>query len=652
MKKVAIIQILFLLTFGIVSSATLSTEYQQDLVGRLEFLRGTGPQPASIFNSAEIPHCGTPITFETFINRNDLNAPYKMQAIQLSNRPNLPNSYASPAGNFLVHYTTLGSDSVYQSSVDLIGPNGTAGADGVPDYVNKIGQIADSVWNFEVNHLGYPAPPSDGFYTAGGTSAYDIYIINLGSTYYGYTPGDSAISSQRATSFIVIDNDYQFPPYSNRPLDAARVTLAHEFFHAIHFGLDYTEYDGPPSDAKLYWWEMSSTWMEEMAYDNINDYYGYLPYYFGYPWVSLLDFSAGYPLHPYGAMVFPLYLTQKFDTAIVKYIWFNCRDMGVGPNFLEAADSGISEISGGEYHLREAFAEFSMWNLFTGTRSSRAPAGYKFEEAVNYPLIPDSLFITHDSIPFLMGWPWIKDTTALVPDIPQSKLNIYKAHIPQNLAAEYIAINDVYRIPDTLRIGFFGIYSSTLGLGWNLGTAMEPLSGSTPYQVSVNYQSPPLSTISKVWTTPGNFRLYAAASVVTTNHSANPGSFGFGYSVNDTALGVMSSMQITPPYPNPALSGNDSVYFPLSLLSGERGVFNVKMSVTLFDIAGVKIKTMDTNLYNFPLFKDMKYPVIAWPLDNGQGKKVAPGVYLALCRVTFDDGTPEQVRKFKLAVIK
>ena len=305
MKTISIVALMVIMAFGILAAEPLSTQYQQDLISRLEYLRGTGPRPASMDSSQGTPHCGTSILFDAYFNRDNLTAPYKQLAIQLTARPVLPLSFVSPEGHFLIHYTTTGSDSVYQSSNDTL-----VGGNLIPIYVYRIGQIADSVWNFEIGHLGYPTPPSDGSYPAGDGPECDIYILSLPFAYYGQTSLDSTLTYTTATSFIEIDNDYNFDPYRNRPLDAARVTIAHEFFHVIHFGMDYREFDVISPSAQLYWWEMSATWMEEMAYTNINDYYGYLPYFLDYPWVSLLSFVQGYSAHPYGSVLLsPLFVT-------------------------------------------------------------------------------------------------------------------------------------------------------------------------------------------------------------------------------------------------------------------------------------------------------------------------------------------------------
>ena len=79
---------------------------------------------------------------------------------------------------------------------------------------------------------------------------------NLGGAFFGATFSETQVPDyfipgnpfSSFTSYIHIDNDFAEPSYSGvndyvaRPLDAVRVTAAHEYFHAIHFGIDAFEY--------------------------------------------------------------------------------------------------------------------------------------------------------------------------------------------------------------------------------------------------------------------------------------------------------------------------------------------------------------------------------------------------------------------------
>ena len=88
---------------------------------------------------------------------------------------------------------------------------------------------------------------------------------------YGYCSPDGAQPDNgdgRAPAFCVLDNDYARSQYGIAPINALRVTAAHEFFHAIQFAYDVYE--------DLWFMEGTATWVEDEVYDKINDNYQFL----------------------------------------------------------------------------------------------------------------------------------------------------------------------------------------------------------------------------------------------------------------------------------------------------------------------------------------------------------------------------------------
>ncbi|MGB5138769.1 MAG: hypothetical protein WBP29_09585, partial [Candidatus Zixiibacteriota bacterium] len=194
---------------------------------------------------------------------------------------NLPLEFNSTGGHFKIHYTTT------PGSRDTIDTRyGDQNSNGVPDYVEIVARIADSCWVHHVDSLGYMEPLNDAG-LGGGDERYDIFVHDVGASIYGATSPELSILDGtifRTSSWIEVDTKYQrFPGYSDRPIDALQVTLAHEFFHAIHLTYDGQEVCfGTPceqfANQNPYWLEMSAVWMEEETYDDVNDYYSYLPY--------------------------------------------------------------------------------------------------------------------------------------------------------------------------------------------------------------------------------------------------------------------------------------------------------------------------------------------------------------------------------------
>jgi len=67
-----------------------------------------------------------------------------------------------------------------------------------------------------------------------------------------------------------------------------KVTAAHEFFHAIQFGY-------PLGDGWDWWMEASATFMEDEAFDAVNDYRQYLRPWLSSPEVPLDDEAVDDP---------------------------------------------------------------------------------------------------------------------------------------------------------------------------------------------------------------------------------------------------------------------------------------------------------------------------------------------------------------------
>jgi hypothetical protein len=396
--------LLILLVVGCapLQAESLSRERQIEIIQNYMYVTGQSTQlPAQALGAIPwyqevLPiKCGTPAVAEFFHNRHKLDKDLLLaMGAKLYARPSYDPAphytYDSPSGQFKVHYTTTGPHAVYEANRDR-------DHDGVPDYIEQVALILDSVYEHIMDTLGYPAPPTDGFYPSGGDDRYDVYLRDTPGGVFGLTYPDSewvgGSGAYRATSFLQIDNDYQeaeFRAYNNRPLDAVRVTCAHEFFHAVQFGIDSREFEVGQGGERRYWMEMSATWMEDEIYDNINDYYAYLPYFFNVPRQSLQSFGG---FHEYASVVFAIFLSEKFGRDIIKDIWELCGSgsMGDGPHFLLAADSAIRSVSGGTCDWTSAFREFALWNYFTGERACYKPPGIGYSEGKNYPEIPDIL---------------------------------------------------------------------------------------------------------------------------------------------------------------------------------------------------------------------------------------------------------------------
>ncbi len=340
MKKLFI---LLLLTPFIISHAqNLDSLYN-------EFLRIRGinqnvkPQ---IAGEADRPiKCGFEIVNQVKMNYQNFSSKQKIILATILYRPKTDTSFVTPRGWFRIHYNKTGNDA--------------------PGYdIKEVAKAADSSYNYEVNILGYPPPPSDA--GAGGDNRYDIYILNQGGGNYGGTTPDQLITDSTWTSFIDIDNDFG-PNYNTHGIDAARVTIAHELHHAIQLG----NYIYRPKDS--FYYELTSTSMEEFVYDSINDYYYYMNTYFRNPHRA---FSSTYIDDGYSRAIWNIFLRDRFGINIIKKIW----ELMPAERALNAIAKAIQQ-AGSDF--KTEFNKFGQWTYFTGIRDNHK----YFKEAAYYPLI-------------------------------------------------------------------------------------------------------------------------------------------------------------------------------------------------------------------------------------------------------------------------
>lgn len=315
--------------------------------------------------------CG--FTIVTSIKSNiDIFSPEQRDVLQkILSRPSLQTSIVSPSGFFRIHYDAT---NVY-GNLPSYNPNWS-----VEQNVAEVAEALDSVYRFEVNYLGYLSPPGD--IGAGGDDKYDVYIQNQGGGLYGYTEPESKIGTVNWTSFIVIDNDYV--GYYSSGIDGMLVTVAHEFHHSIQVG-NYSVPDpnSPYRDSDVYFYEITSTSMEEFVYDDVNDYYAYMSSYFQNPEVALPKQNG------YNLAIWNIYLKQRFGFEILKQQWELIPSinaiMSINNTILNAGSSFPGELN-----------KFGIWTYFTNVR---ARSGVYFEEAANYPLISATFTIPFPSPP-------------------------------------------------------------------------------------------------------------------------------------------------------------------------------------------------------------------------------------------------------------
>ncbi len=286
--------------------------------------------------------CGTSLDIMIHAPHSNVNPGLKQNyLLKVMKEPLRNKSILSPSGNFNLHWDESGSNAVPLE--DLSG-------NGIPDYIDSAAVIFDKVRHIAVNQMGYQPPPA-----SDGTPAipYHIYFTQL--AYYGITrPNYSDIESlpgENYTSYIEVENDYLGFPTDG--LDGLRVTAAHEFHHAIQLGYNVRWDDS-------YFYEMTSTWMEEVIYPDINDYLNYLDDFFNS--VSNTSFDQYSGFYPYANSLYLQMLQSNYDIEIVRLIWDNIKSempLTAIANALETYDSSWPSSLG----------EYGLWLYYTGDRA-------------------------------------------------------------------------------------------------------------------------------------------------------------------------------------------------------------------------------------------------------------------------------------------
>ncbi|MFC1683125.1 MXAN_6640 family putative metalloprotease [Candidatus Zixiibacteriota bacterium] len=480
--------------------------------------------------------------------------------------------FDSPGGHFRIWYVTSTSD-----SPELVYSHG----DSIPDWIHLCAQVFDQVWETEIDLMGYRSPPADGSWYGdedyGGDSRYDVYVENLDRHYvYGYTQSEffvPSVAPHAATSYIVVDNDYSSGIYPTRDESGLMVTAAHELFHAVHFAYDALE--------DRYFMEITATWMEDMVYDDINDYYNYLSSsrnrsIFGDPELSLTTFDG---FHEYSSCVWAHYLSERFGSRIIREIWQGC---------IEGNSLGATEVALGLRisDLASAVNEFAVWNYFTNLRADTINF---YDEGDNYPAVrvyPDN---QHANYPVQVE---------------------SVSHPPEPLGASYIQLLP-QETPGGLRIKLNGepgvLWKATLvGDGSQNEVIQVPIDGFGHGEAQLL-----------------NWSTYSSVALVVTPVALSGSAVQFDYqAVPDSTLTQPQELatSLGQNYPNPVTEGRTVI--PVTIGRG------VRSSLNIFTVDGQLVRQFDWGYLPAGQYYGPDLETGEWDCTNAEGKRVSAGVYL------------------------
>ncbi len=329
-------------------------------------------EPSDNFGQkTEIIKCATPAFMFLHQHKNELSGETlskieNYETVRLSSKSKLAEeSYISPSGKFEIIYQTSGPDSVSQMDND---------GNGVPDYIDLVAESADSSYRHEVLNIGFADPIPSG-------ATYKVYVENdLPEDAYGYT--DPSPSSPGGT-FIVIESDFNgFPPNMHpdgNQVGAIYATMAHEFKHAIQ----YTQNNWASPSGGFNWAEMDATLMEEVVYDDVNDYYNYIKNGINSenPNSNSIFYSPGSSTPgAYWHVSWMIYYYELLGSEIWRDVW---QEIETEIN-LSIDDALRRLLPQYGQSFEETFVKNHLWHFASGQRAGSNT--YGFEEKTFYPI--------------------------------------------------------------------------------------------------------------------------------------------------------------------------------------------------------------------------------------------------------------------------
>lgn len=318
--------------------------------------------PANYRDLAEAPlRCATPLIHQFTKQGRDLDRVVRHELEGwLTPQRALGRSaeHLSPGGHFRLAYSIEGTNAVPAEDV--------APANGIPDFVERCATYLEDSWEFQFDWIGFVPPDVSG-------GPYEVSFQSMGS--YGYTTTQGA---NGAGTRIVLNNDFLgFPPNDDpegNAIGASKVTCVHELRHASQFATSGWSEPG-------LWVEVDATWIEDIAYDQVNDFYNYLSS--GSPISNpTLPLDAG-GSGSYEDCVWQHFLVERWGMGVMQAFWER-RGTGTTEDVMSSYDWAMQQFGGS---VLENFRDFAAWNLATGTR---AWPGVGYQEASAFPTAPVS----------------------------------------------------------------------------------------------------------------------------------------------------------------------------------------------------------------------------------------------------------------------
>lgn len=283
----------------------------------------------------------------------------------------LVETFPSPGGRFLVHYTRVGTNAVPAADNDT---------SGVPDFVEYVADVYDNVVSFYETMLGFRAPLGDGAVADnGGDGRFDVYLVDFNGVGDGTFQIDSCTNAnpEQCIGFMVQENDYAGYGYPSIAV-ANRILGSHEFFHAVQAAYDF----GQGSVLA----EGTAVWATEAFEPGLDDFEAFVDGYLDHTDRPIDEPLPG-PVDPfsYGSAIVFQFFEEAYGPGMIRAIWEACENGGGGvadPAWIDVLDPTLGSVAGVTF--ADAFTELSKWNLYT---ASFADPTVAYARASAYPRV-------------------------------------------------------------------------------------------------------------------------------------------------------------------------------------------------------------------------------------------------------------------------
>ena len=331
-----------------------------------QFYAGYSPeQLLESFRDPDAPpiKCMVPVQQQYMTIKDKLSAATVAEIEQMNARSTTEKEfeYLSPSGVFVFHYDTAGTDGVPPESTIP-----EAMEEGIPDYIYHAAFAADSSYRYQVEEAGFTDFIE--------SDPLEIHFEDIG--YYG------EFRYSVSPPFIRVHNNFEGFPENTHPesnqIGALYVTLAHEIKHAIQYANNRLR----GSAGSISWSEMDATLMEEVVFDDVNDYYNYIKTDLESNTPFFSSIFGGADVATPGAywhVTWMIYFWEQYGIQFWVDVWEEVRQEPL-IEFAEAIEIVLERkgLNLGTEHLRN-----HKWHMGSGDQFSLSETG--FRERLEYP---------------------------------------------------------------------------------------------------------------------------------------------------------------------------------------------------------------------------------------------------------------------------